>query len=377
MHYEAIVIGCGGMGSAALRALALKGKRVLGIEQFEPGHHRGSSHGHSRIIRLAYNEHPDYVPLLRRAFELWSDIEVETGQRLFVKTGGLDIGPMDGRVVTGALAACRTHSLAHEWMTGSEIHRRFPGVDVPEHYGAVFHEEAGYLNPEACIDAMLASAVGHGAALKVGETLQTLESLSDGWDLCTDRGRYTADQVVVTAGAWSQFVLPELERLAIPERQVVGWFDSLDPSRFSAEQFPVFILDSPYGEYYGFPIDESGRGFKIGRFHHLKEEVDPRKSLATPDERDEAVLRQAIEEFFPLAGGKLQRMQTCMFTNSPDGHFIIDRHPDSSNLIVAAGFSGHGFKFACVVGELLAALACDPDASPVPLFAWDRFAQQG
>ena len=377
MHYEAIVIGCGGMGSAALRALALKGKRVLGIEQFEPGHHRGSSHGHSRIIRLAYNEHPDYVPLLRRAFELWSDIEVETGQRLFVKTGGLDIGPMDGRVVTGALAACRTHSLAHEWMTGPEIHRRFPGVDVPEHYGAVFHEEAGYLNPEACIDAMLASAVGQGAALKVGETLQTLESLSDGWDLCTDRGRYTADQVIVTAGAWSQFVLPDLERLAIPERQVVGWFDSLDPSRFSAEQFPVFILDSPYGEYYGFPIDESGRGFKIGRFHHLKEEVDPRKSLATPDESDEAVLRQAIEGFFPLAGGKLQRMQTCMFTNSPDGHFIIDRHPDSSHLIVASGFSGHGFKFACVVGELLAALACDPDASPVPLFAWDRFAQQG
>ena len=377
MHYEAIVIGCGGMGSAALRALALKGKRVLGIEQFEPGHHRGSSHGHSRIIRLAYNEHPDYVPLLRRAFELWSDIEVETGQRLFVKTGGLDIGPMDGRVVTGALAACRTHSLAHEWMTGPEIHRRFPGVEVPEHYGAVFHEEAGYLNPEACIDAMVASAVGHGAALKVGETLQTLESLSDGWDLCTDRGRYTADQVIVTAGAWSQFVLPDLERLAIPERQVVGWFDSLDPSRFSAEQFPVFILDSPYGEYYGFPIDEGGRGFKIGRFHHLKEEVDPRKSLATPDESDEAVLRQAIEGFFPLAGGKLQRMQTCMFTNSPDGHFIIDRHPDSSHLIVASGFSGHGFKFACVVGELLAALACDPDASPVPLFAWDRFAQQG
>ena len=377
MHYDAIVIGCGGMGSAALRALALKGKRVLGIEQFEPGHDRGSSHGHSRIIRLAYNEHPDYVPLLRRAFELWSDIEVETGQRLFVKTGGLDIGPMDGRVVTGALAACRTHSLAHEWMTGPEIHRRFPGVEVPEHYGAVFHEEAGYLNPEACIDAMVASAVGHGAALKEGETLQSLERLSDGWDLCTDRGRYTADQVIVTAGAWSQFVLPDLERLAIPERQVVGWFDSLDPSRFSAEQFPVFILDSPYGEYYGFPIDEGGRGFKIGRFHHLKEEVDPRKSLATPDESDEAVLRQAIEGFFPLAGGKLQRMQTCMFTNSPDGHFIIDRHPDSSHLIVAAGFSGHGFKFACVVGELLAALACDPDASPVPLFAWDRFAQQG
>ena len=374
MHYDAIVIGCGGMGSAALRALALKGKRVLGIEQFEPGHDRGSSNGHSRIIRLAYNEHPDYVPLLRRAFELWSDIEVETGQRLFVKTGGLDIGPMDGRVVTGALAACRAHSLAHEWMTGLEIRRRFPGVEVPEHYGAVFHEKAGYLNPEACIDAMVASAVGHGAALKEGETLQTLEPLSDGWNLCTDRGRYMADQVIVTVGAWSQFVLPELERLAIPERQVVGWFDSPDPTRFSAEQFPVFILDSPYGEYYGFPIDESGRGFKIGRFHHLKEEVDPRKSLATPDESDEAVLRQAIEEFFPLAGGELQRMQTCMFTNSPDGHFIIDRHPDSSNLIVAAGFSGHGFKFACVVGELLAALACDPDASPVPLFAWDRFA---
>ena len=377
MHYDAIVIGCGGMGSAALRALALKGKRVLGIEQFEPGHDRGSSHGHSRIIRLAYNEHPDYVPLLRRAFELWSDIEVETGQRLFVKTGGLDIGPMDGRVVSGALAACRTHSLAHEWITGPEIHRRFPGVEVPEHYAAVFHEEAGYLNPEACIDAMVASAVCHGAALKVGETLQTLESFSNGWNLHTDRGHYTADQVIVTAGAWSQFVLPDLERLAIPERQVVGWFDSLDPSRFSAEQFPVFILDSPYGEYYGFPIDEGGRGFKIGRFHHLKEEVDPRKPLATPDKSDEAVLRQAIKEFFPLAGGKLQRMQTCMFTNSPDGHFIIDRHPDSSHLIVAAGFSGHGFKFACVVGELLAALACDPDASPVPLFAWDRFAQRG
>jgi sarcosine oxidase len=377
MHYDAIVIGCGGMGSAALRALALKGKRVLGIEQFEPGHDRGSSHGHSRIIRLAYNEHPDYVPLLRRAFELWSDIEVETGQRLFVKTGGLDIGPMDGRVVSGALAACRTHNLAHEWMTGPEIHRRFPGVEVPEHYAAVFHEEAGYLNPEACIDAMVASAVCHGAALKVGETLQNLVPHRDGWNLHTDRGHYTADQVIVTAGAWSQFVLPDLERLAIPERQVVGWFDSLDPKRFSAEQFPVFILDSPYGEYYGFPIDESGRGFKIGRFHHLKEEVDPRKSLATPDETDEAILRQAIEEFFPLAGGELQWMQTCMFTNSPDGHFIIDRHPDSSNLIVAAGFSGHGFKFACVVGELLAALACDPDASPVPLFAWDRFAQQG
>jgi sarcosine oxidase len=373
LHFDHIVIGIGGMGSAALRALALRGQRVLGIEQFKIAHDQGSSHGHSRIIRLAYNEHPDYVPLLRRAFGLWAEIQDEYGERLFFQTGGLDVGPAAGRVVQGALAACKTHALDHEWLEAGDVCRRFVGIRVPSHYAAVFHQEAGYLDPEACITAMAQSAVRHGAILKEGEKILSLSMHDQGCEVVTDRDRYTSDGLVVTAGAWSSRLLPRLKALAIPERQVVGWFDPAEPNAFVVDRFPVFILDSHLGEYYGFPIDSRGRGFKIGRYHHLEEQVDLSAPMLEPGEGDEAVLRQAISTYFPGANGPLQRMQTCMFTNSPDGHFIIDRDPADQRLAFGAGFSGHGFKFACVVGELLSELACEPEQKPLPLFSVARF----
>ena len=222
---------------------------------------------------------------------------------------------------------------------------------------------------------MATSAVRHGAVLRENETIVSLSLDDAGCSVVTDQGQYTSDRVVLTAGAWSGQLLPRLARLAIPERQVVGWFDVAEPGLFSADRFPVFILDCPFGEYYGFPTDRSGRGFKIGRYHHLEERVNPAGSIAKPERRDEMVLRQAINAHFPQANGSIQQMQTCMFTNSPDGHFIIDRHPEDSRLIFGAGFSGHGFKFACVIGELLSELACEPEKAPVPLFSMARFGE--
>ncbi len=357
-HYDAIVIGLGGMGSAALYQLAQRGKRVLGIEQFDIAHEMGSSHGVTRIIRLAYHEHPSYVPLMRRAYELWRELEASAGEQILHITGSIDAGPPDGSNFNGSLLSCEQHDLPHDVLTSSELTKRFPGYRLPPETMAVFQGDGGFLLPERCISLFVDKARALGATVRTGERTLDWQPTSNGVTVRTETGTYEAETLVISAGAWASKLLPRLSPVAVPERQALAWFETLRPELFTPEVFPVFNLVVDEGQFYGFP--EFGvTGFKLGKYHHLQENVDPDTIDREPNSDDETVLRDFTEKYFRDAAGATFSMKVCMFTNSPDEHFIIDRLPDCPQVIVAAGFSGHGFKFSSIVGEVLADLAVE------------------
>ena len=372
-HYDAIVIGLGGMGSATLYQLAQRGKRVLGIEQFGIAHDKGSSHGVTRIIRLAYHEHPSYVPLMRRAYELWRDLEAAAQEQILHITGSIDAGPPGSSNFAGSLLSCEEHDLPHEVLTSSELTKSFPGYRLPSETMAVFQGEGGFLLPERCISLFIEQAQALGAAVRTDERTLEWEPTSDGVRVRTEWGEYEAETLVISAGAWASKLIPGLGAVAVPERQALLWIETLRPEYFTPGAFPVFNLIVDEGNFYGFP--EFGiPGFKLGRYHHLEENVDPDDIDREPNAEDEALLRGFTEKYFPDAAGATSSMKVCMFTNSPDEHFIIDRLPDSPQVVVAAGFSGHGFKFSSVVGEILADLAVDGATShDIDMFRLGRF----
>ena len=352
--YDAIVIGVGGMGSAAVYHLAKSGARVLGLERFEVPHSFGSSHGLTRIIRLAYSEGSHYVPLLREAYRLWRELEEVSGESILRVTGGLDIGPETGGIVQGSRNSCVEHDLPFEELDSSEVNQRFPGYRLPPEMYAIYQPDAGYLRCETAIRVHAAAARALGAEIATGVRVLRWERSPTGLRVETDHGCYETRKLVITAGSWVGGLLPVLGPVCRPVRQVMLWTDPLDPPRFEPERFPVFVLEGPFGNFYGFP-DNQGEGFKIGKFHHLREEVpDPDRLDRECHPEDEAVLREGIEAYFPRANGPVRRMTACMFTNSPDGHFILDRHPENDDVFIAAGFSGHGFKFCNVVGRIMA-----------------------
>lgn len=361
------------MGSAAVYQLAKRGVRVLGLERYDIPHSMGSSHGVNRIIRMAYFEHPDYVPLLRRAYELWRQLESESGERLLVITGGIDAAPPEHPVFEGSLQSCRLHDLTHETLTAAEVNNRFPGYRLPEGHMAVYQPDGGYVMSERCISAHVTRALEMGGEVHGREAVVGWEIRGDKVEVVTEHSRYHADKLVVTAGAWSgRFGIPP--SLAVPERQVLGWFQPLVPDRFRPDTFPIFNLEIEAGHYYGFPV-ETVPGFKIGLYHHLREDVDPDLVDREPSAADVAALREAVDEVFPDASGPVLSLKTCLFTNSPDEHFIIDRLADAPSVVVAAGFSGHGFKFASVVGEILADLTAGETGHDISLFSLDRFSE--
>ncbi len=352
--YDAIVIGVGGMGSAAVYHLAKSGARVLGLERFEVPNAFGSSHGLTRIIRLAYSEGSHYVPLLRDAYRYWREIEEVSGESILQITGGLDIGPEAGGIVEGSRKSCVEHDLPFEELDSAEVNRRFPGYRLPRNMRAIYQPDAGYLRCEAAISAHAAAARELGAEIVTGVRVRGWETRPGGLRVETDDARYDTRKLVITAGSWVGELLPGLRPVCRPARQVMLWTDPLDPPAFEPARFPVFVLESPFGNFYGFP-DNQGEGFKIGKFHHLRQQVhDPDAMDRECHPEDEAVLREGIEAYFPRANGPVRRMTACMFTNSPDGHFILDRHPDTDEVFFAAGFSGHGFKFCSVVGRIMA-----------------------
>lgn len=357
-HYDAIVIGVGGMGSAAVYHLARRGLRTLGLEQFDIPHDRGSSHGTNRIIRLAYWEHPSYVPLLRRAYELWRELEHLAGERLLVVTGSIDAGPDGCRTVTGSLLSCERHHLPHERWNAAELHRRHPGYRLASDMIAVYQPDGGFVLSERTIVAHVAAAQTLGAEVRAREPALRWEGGGDGVRVHTPRGEYAADRLVITAGPWAAGLVPALARAAVPERQVLLWAQPLRPEYFRLGAFPVFNLEGPEGRFYGFPI-YSVPGFKIGKYHHRGGHTDAGTVDREIHPEDEAVLREGIRRYFPDADGPTMAMKTCLFTNSPDEHFILDRLPGRPNVGVAAGFSGHGFKFCSVVGEIMADLVLD------------------
>ena len=372
--YDVIVVGVGGMGSATVYQLAKRGLRVLGLERFDIPHHFGSSHGVNRMIRLAYSEHPSYVPLLRRAFELWLELERQCGEKLLYQIGAIDADTERGRIFAGSLESCRLHGLPHQVFTAAEANKRFPGYRLPDDFLALFQPDGGFLRPEQCIAKSVEVALGLGAEVHAREAVVDWEETASGEvRVTTDRRNYRATSLIFTAGAWTGRLLSELVDLAVPERQVLGWFQPRDPDLFSLQKFPVFSANFEEGHYYGLPIFEIP-GFKIGRIHHLGEQVDPDYPVGQVTRRDEEILRLAVARYFPQADGHLMSLKTCLFTNSPDEHFILDTLPDHPRVVVAAGFSGHGFKFCSVVGEILADLATGrATAHDISLFRLDRF----
>ena len=372
--YDVIVVGVGGMGSAACWQLARRGKRVLGIERFDIGHANGSSHGINRIIRLAYFEHPDYVPLLKRAYQVWRETETAFGEKLLYVTGSIDAGPEGSRIVEGSLASCRAHDLEHESMDADALRRRFPGWHLPASYRAVFQPEGGFVASERAIAAHVMLALAAGADIHARETVTGFEVRSSGVRVTTTAGAYEAARVVLSAGAWLGDLVPTLRLKAVPERQVIGWFSPRTPQHFAPDRFPVGNLASEHGHYYVFP-QWGVPGVKIGRYHHLGESGHADTLSRDTGPRDTFALRRGLRAFFPDADGSVLSLRACLFTNTPDEHFIIDALPGVPEVIVASPCSGHGFKFASVIGEILADLADGRSpAFDLSLFKLDRFA---
>ncbi len=355
-HYDVIVLGVGGMGSAALYHLACRGVQVLGIERYNIPHEMGSSHGLTRIIRLAYYEHPSYVPLLRRAYELWRQLEHAVQERLLIVTGSIDASPEHGDVFKGSKASCEIHHLPHEVLDSQELHARFPGYRLPQGIVALYQPDGGFLLSERCIVAHVTAAQELGAEVHGQEQVMGWELRGHRVEVRTDRDRYSADKLIICAGAWGANLIAELTALAVPERQVLAWFQPLRPTLFRLHTFPVFNMAVDEGRYYGFPR-YGIPGFKVGRYHHLAQHVDPDRMDREVHREDEEVLRSFTARYFPDAAGPTMSLKTCLFTNTPDEHFILDLHPHFPQVCLAAGFSGHGFKFCSVVGEIMADLA--------------------
>jgi len=359
--FDTIVVGVGGMGSATCYELAKRGQKVLGLEQFDIPHAYGSSHGHTRIIRLAYYEDPSYVPLLLRTYQLWEEIEQIHGKKILYKNASVDVGAIDSEVFRGSLKSCIAHGIAHEVLTGKELNQRFPGYNVPDDFRALYQKDGGFLVPERATTAFVEAAHQQGAVIQAREkVLEWKATASGGVWVKTTRGEYEAGSLVFTAGAWNASLLSLLEGFAVPERQVLAWLQPFEPSLFTPEAFPVFNIQLGKERYYGFPV-YGIPGFKFGKYCHLNEQGKPESFDREPNERDEAVLRAFSSKIFPKGSGATMTLKTCMFTNSPDGHFILDLHPKYPQVSFAAGFSGHGYKFASVIGEIMADLATQRD----------------
>ena len=353
-QYDVIVVGLGAIGSAALRVLAKRGVRVLGVERHALGHERGSSHGETRMIRLGYFEHPSYVPLLRRTYALWRELEGEAKTKLLHITGIAEIGAPDSDVVTGTLAASRLHALPHEVLSATDAMRRFPAFHLPEDFVCVFQPDGGFIAVEAAMAAMIDQARAAGAEVWSDTAVQSVKSTNGGVRVETSQGPVEARTVVVAAGPWIGQLVPRLPLRVT--RQVMTWFRPREASLFEPGRFPVFLLSSRYGAHYGFPSVGGGL-VKIAKHHHLDETADPDRVERAVSDKDEAAIRAALTAHVPAADGPLALAKTCLYTMTPDHDFIVDRMPDAPNVVVASVCSGHGFKFAPVMGDILADLA--------------------
>jgi sarcosine oxidase len=379
--YDAIVIGLGGMGSAAAYQLAARGRRVLGLERHTPAHDRGSSHGQSRIIRQAYFEDPAYVPLLLRAYELWRQIERETGRDVLVVTGGLMIGAAGSRVVAGAIRSAEEWGLDHEVLDAAAIRRRFPLFTPGPGEIALYEALAGFVRPEAGVLAHLDRAAALGADLHFEEPVISWEASpgGEGVRVTTARGEYEAARLVIAPGPWAPDLLARLGLPLEVERQVMYWFDPVGgAAAFLPDRFPIYIWETaPDVTIYGFPAsDGPASGAKVAFFrvpgpHHV---TTPETIDRVVHEAEIAQMREQIAGRIPALNGPFLAAKTCMYTNTPDEHFVIATLPEAPQVAVACGFSGHGYKFASVVGEVLADLAtAGTTRHPIALFTPGRF----
>ncbi len=372
--YDVAVLGLGAMGSAAAYHLAQRGQRVLALDRFHPPHEHGSSHGHTRAIRKAYFEDPAYVPLLHRAYESWRRLEKDSGRELLRQTGTLMLGSPESSVVAGSLQSAQEHGLAHQLLDGPELVRRFPQLLPGKDTVGLLEEIGGILAAEPCIEAHLELARRHGADLHFDEFVDSWRELPtrDGVEIVTGRGSYRADRLVLAAGAWNPEMLRVPETALTVSRQVLFWMKpSQNEERFRHPSFPVWVWAPEVGDiFYGFPMaDGKGAGIKMG-IHTPGELVSPESVDRTVGTADLRRLRCCYE-------GRLQWLEpepldacVCLYTNSPDGHFVVGTHPFLPSVTIASGFSGHGFKFSALMGEIIADLVTDGTSQhPIEIFA--------
>ncbi|WDI43135.1 N-methyl-L-tryptophan oxidase [Bremerella sp. P1] len=370
---DVAVVGIGGVGSAAVASLAKAGANVIGLDRFSPPHIHGSSHGQTRVIRMAYFEHPDYVPLLRQAYRGWSDLEQATRRQLYYPTGVLQIGPESGEVIAGTLHSAQEHQLAIQRFAYDEIASEFPGVVPPEDCIGILERDAGYLLVADCIAAYLDQARQHGATIKTDSPVQSWTRTGDTFELRTDTEVIQAKQLVVCGGAWATQLLADLNVPMTILRKHLYWYENEAPAYTSESQFPVFLLETPQGIYYGFPQLDS-EGVKLARH----DGGEPIPAADRQHQQEDAADRQAVEAFtaghLPLLSQNLVRREACMYTVTPDHHFLVGTHPEHEGLHFAAGLSGHGFKFASALGEILCDLAITGQtSSPIEFLSPRRF----
>ena len=372
-----IVLGLGAMGSATVSHLAERGHDVIGFDRFDPPHTRGSSHGQTRIIRQSYWEDPRYVPLLFRAYELWRKLEADTGRRLMQLTGGLMIGKADGRLVAGSRLSAETYGLPHEILSAKELMRRHPAFSVSADTVALWEEAAGYLAPEACIDAYLQRALLLGADLHRNEQVLDWQTRpAGGVSVRTEGATYEGDHLVLTAGSWTSQIASELNLPLAVTRQVLFWFAPMEHKEwFSQEKLPIYIVEGAAQEppLYGFPFTPPAfDGAKVA-LHGSTTRCTPESVDRVVNERETGAMRDRLASALPLLAGRLIHAETCLYTMTPDENFLIGTLPLSPQVTIAAGFSGHGFKFASVVGEILADLSTGQSpAFDLRLFGLER-----
>ncbi len=369
--WDVIVLGGGTMGTAAAWALAGRGASVLVLEQFGHIHTMGSHGGGTRMFRHAYAESPAYVPLMRRADELWCDLQHDVGTNIVYRTGVLEMDAPGFDHAKRAKAAADEHAIEFEWIDGDEIRKRWPAFDPPEGWEGGWNPTAGFLDVEAALSGLAAVARRGDITFRTDEPVLGWSTTESGVDVETARGRYAAATLVVTAGAWSGVLLADLDLPLTVVRKSLFWLDVETPANFRPGTFPAFATASSIGEIYGFPIFRLP-GIKIA--DHRGGETTTADTIDRTPDMTEA--RSAIDLGKLAMRGVTDRAlagSVCMYTRTPDEHFIVDRHPTAPNVVLAAGFSGHGFKFTPVIGEQLAALAHDANAQPFDLFRIDRF----
>lgn len=369
-RYEVVVVGLGAVGSAALEQLARRGCRVLGLDRFRPAHERGSSHGRTRIIRQAYFEHPAYVPLVLRAYELWQDLERHSGRSLLVRTGLLQVGPRDGAVIDGVLASARAHDLPVETLSAAEVAQRWPGFRLPVDSVGVYEAAAGILRVEDCVQAQLDQAVALGAEILCGAAVTSWEVRGGQVEVACDGERFLATRLVLAGGAWAAELLGSLRLPLVVLRKPQFWF------RAEAEEYradrgcPAYLFELPAGVFYGFPT-LGGGGLEEGVLkvaeHSGGEPVaDPLAVDRNQREADRERVANFLREHLPRVSAHVVDHRVCLYTMTPDRHFVLDQMPGLPQVVYAAGLSGHGFKFAPVLGAALADLALTGE-SPLPI----------
>ena len=375
MIYDVIVVGVGGMGSAACYQLARRGQRVLGLEKFAIGHAMGSSHGLTRILRLAYFEGEAYVPLVQRARELWIETGRLIGEPLFFEVGALDIAPAGDEIIVRAENSCLVHDLPYEILDRDSIERRFPALNLPAGHAGLHQPQSGFVASELALATHVGLARRHGAEIHEHEPMLDWEPTAGGGvRVRTAQGVYEAGRLVLSPGAWIGSLAPDLAPSARVIRQSFGWFAPRRPDLLAPERLPVFTLKVDEGQVYGFPL-WGHPGFKLGSEQYGKDVFDPDTPTREPPPDRAALLEECVRRYVPAGAGALMEHKACLYTMMPDEHFVIDTLPGFEQVIIASPCSGHGYKFASAIGEILADLATSGRSRfDLSMFALRRFA---